>query len=60
MNNAELNKEALQELTHFQANEIKVSTGSAKEIDMDGEISTKTPATIRILPKHIQMIQAKE
>lgn len=60
MNNAELNKEALQELTHFQANEIKVSTGSAKEIDMDGEISTKTPATIRVLPKHIQMIQAKE
>ncbi|AVQ97997.1 diacylglycerol kinase [Oceanobacillus iheyensis] len=60
MNNAELNKEALQELTHFQANEIKVSTGSAKEIDMDGEIFTKTPATICVLPKHIQMIQAKE
>ncbi|WP_042220392.1 YegS/Rv2252/BmrU family lipid kinase [Oceanobacillus manasiensis] len=59
MSNAEVNKEALEQLIHFQADEIKINTGTAKEIDMDGEISTETPADIRILPKHIQMIQAQ-
>ncbi|WP_404457542.1 diacylglycerol/lipid kinase family protein [Oceanobacillus kapialis] len=58
MSNTDVGNDALEELTHFQSNNLKITTEIAKEIDMDGEIHTNTPAEIRILPKHIKMIKA--
>lgn len=50
----------LTELAHLRADNIKVETDMEQEVDMDGEIYGVTPASIEILPGHLQMIFAAQ
>ncbi|WP_237648707.1 YegS/Rv2252/BmrU family lipid kinase [Sediminibacillus terrae] len=58
MNQEDANTEALTELSHVQVNqaEIEVKGQEERQIDMDGEIVDTVPASIRILPSHVNMI----
>lgn len=40
----------------LQAQEIKIETNPSQTIDCDGERTSHTPSTIKVLPKHINMI----
>ncbi|WP_430788674.1 YegS/Rv2252/BmrU family lipid kinase [Virgibacillus flavescens] len=57
MNKPTTDVDQLSELIHFQTKTLDVQTDTAKEIDMDGEINWKTPASLEILPKYIRMIK---
>ena len=49
-------KEARGNLHHFQASSLSVQTTPILEADTDGEIYSKTPAKLTVLPGHIRMI----
>lgn len=44
------------EILHLQGRELTISTKQPVDVDMDGEVYTKTPSTIKVLPEHIRMI----
>ncbi|WP_249872709.1 YegS/Rv2252/BmrU family lipid kinase [Oceanobacillus saliphilus] len=48
----------MEEITHFQTKRLSLSTSQNKNIDMDGEILTQTPATITVLHNHMKMIES--
>ncbi|MGJ9459419.1 YegS/Rv2252/BmrU family lipid kinase [Oceanobacillus sp. CF4.6] len=58
MDRENTNKEEMEQLTHFQTDQLSISTMETKDIDMDGEILSSTPAEITVLQNHIKMIQA--
>lgn len=58
MNNPETIADELTELTHIQAEQVKVAADEKKEIDMDGEMKGETPGEITVLPGHLKMIKA--
>lgn len=58
MNNPETIAEDLTELSHIQAEDIKITAGEDKEIDMDGEMKGETPAELTVVPGHLKMIKA--
>jgi len=45
-------------LLHYQAKEIVIETTQAMDVDMDGEIYSKTPTTITSLPEHFKMFSS--
>ncbi|UJL47019.1 YegS/Rv2252/BmrU family lipid kinase [Virgibacillus sp. NKC19-16] len=59
MNNPNIDSEQLNELDYFQATDLKVTTDSYQDIDMDGEISETTPSEIVLLPGHIRMVRSR-
>ncbi|CQR46463.1 Putative lipid kinase BmrU [Paraliobacillus sp. PM-2] len=46
----------MEEIIPLQENRIKIQTTPNQKIDCDGERKSDTPSTIKVLPKHIQMI----
>ncbi|WLV24044.1 YegS/Rv2252/BmrU family lipid kinase [Aciduricibacillus chroicocephali] len=56
LKNPDTDVTALTELDYFQARELKIITDSAKDIDMDGEINTRTPSVIQVLPNHLEFL----
>ncbi|MFC0523724.1 YegS/Rv2252/BmrU family lipid kinase [Pontibacillus salicampi] len=56
MNQPGTDIDKMQELTHLQAQTIKIETEDDLEIDTDGEVERKTPDEISVLPNHIRMI----
>ncbi|MFC4025339.1 YegS/Rv2252/BmrU family lipid kinase [Oceanobacillus longus] len=58
MDRENTNKEEMEQLTHFQTDQLSISTMGTKDIDMDGEILSSTPAEITVLHNHIKMVQA--
>ncbi|SDM87436.1 lipid kinase, YegS/Rv2252/BmrU family [Sediminibacillus halophilus] len=58
MNQEDVDTEALTELSHLQVSqaEIEVKGQEERQIDMDGEIVDNVPASIRVLPAHVNMI----
>lgn len=60
MNKPTTDPDDLSEVIHFQSKALEIQTDNEKEIDMDGEVNTTTPASLAILPKHIRMIQGTE
>ncbi|MDM8102680.1 MULTISPECIES: diacylglycerol/lipid kinase family protein [Oceanobacillus] len=44
------------DIIYFRTNRLEVSTSPEQNIDCDGEFLNKTPATIEVLPKHLDMI----
>ncbi|WP_067730280.1 diacylglycerol/lipid kinase family protein [Oceanobacillus damuensis] len=60
MNRTIVDNDEMEQLTHFQASSLSISTSEIKDIDMDGEIPSSTPAKISVLPKHLKMICSTE
>lgn len=44
------------ELDHFRTSELEIRTATPKEIDMDGEMYTETPAHLKVLSAHLQFL----
>ncbi|SFI97852.1 diacylglycerol/lipid kinase family protein [Thermoflavimicrobium dichotomicum] len=45
-----------EDLFYFQAKSLQINTHPVQKVDCDGEKKTFTPATLTILPKHLQMV----
>lgn len=60
MNKPTTDPNQLSELIHFQTEKLDIETDQMKEVDMDGEINGKTPASLKILHHHIKMVKGTE
>ncbi|MDN7244863.1 diacylglycerol kinase family lipid kinase [Planococcus shenhongbingii] len=55
----DVSPEELDHITHHQGKHITIRTEQEMEVDTDGEIYLKTPVTIQIQPKRLQMLVPK-
>lgn len=44
------------DIIYFRTNRLEVSASPEQNIDCDGEFLNQTPATVEVLPKHLEMI----
>ncbi|KAB7668803.1 diacylglycerol/lipid kinase family protein [Bacillus sp. B1-b2] len=45
-----------EEILYFQGKDIQIETKEEVAVDMDGEVYTQTPSTLKVLPRYITMI----
>ncbi|MFT8321853.1 MAG: diacylglycerol kinase family protein [Bacillus sp. (in: firmicutes)] len=45
------------DIQYYRGKKVKVSTSHPVDVDMDGEIYTKTPNEINVLPNHLKVIK---
>lgn len=56
LKNPDVDMTTFTELDYFQVSTLEIQTEPAKDIDMDGEINTKTPSVIKVLPNHLEFL----
>ncbi|WP_246569614.1 diacylglycerol/lipid kinase family protein [Lentibacillus saliphilus] len=58
MKNPATNDDTFEEVEHYHATALTITTSPKKEVDMDGELYQTTPSDISILPHHFRMIRS--
>lgn len=56
LSNPELPSEGLEHIVHLQGKQIEIRTPSPMDIDTDGEIYMKTPASIHVQPGNLNLL----
>ncbi|MGM8366001.1 diacylglycerol/lipid kinase family protein [Virgibacillus sp. W0181] len=57
LNDQQVTPDQFEELEHFRVKKLEIDTKDEQEVDMDGEIYDSTPASVSVLPGHIQMVR---
>ena len=53
----ETDKAFMEEVVYIRGKNIRISSEHFVDVDMDGEVYTKTPSELKVLPGHIKMLK---
>ncbi|MGG0737150.1 YegS/Rv2252/BmrU family lipid kinase [Niallia taxi] len=53
----ETDEELKEEVMYMSGKHIKISSEHFVDVDMDGEVYTKTPSELKVLPSHLKMLR---